>query len=67
MADVINSTELRMIGFEMTCIGVFPSVADDEDSDDDEDDNKSDEGNVETRTKWELPREIEAVALTWCR
>ena len=53
--------------FEITCIGVFPSVNDDEDSDDDEDDNKSDEGNVETRTKWELPREIEAVALTWCR
>ena len=37
MVDVINSTELRMIGFEMTCIGVFPSIAD-EDSDDDEDD-----------------------------
>ena len=66
MVDVINSTELRMIGFEMTCIGVFPSIAD-EDSDDDEDDNKGDEGNVESRTKWELPREIEAVALTWCR
>ncbi len=66
MVDVINSTELRMIGFEMTCIGVFPSIAD-EDSDDDEDDNKGNEGNVESRTKWELPREIEAVALTWCR
>ena len=36
MVDVINSTKLRMIAFEMTCIGVFPSVADDEDSDDDE-------------------------------
>ena len=68
MIDVINSTELRMIGFEMTCIGVFPSVVDDdEDSDDDEVDNKSDEGNADTRTKWELPHEIEAVALTWCR
>ena len=55
-----------MIGFEMTCIGVSPSIAD-EDSDDDEDDNISDEGNAETRKKLELPREIEAGALIWCR
>jgi hypothetical protein len=53
MIDVINSTELRLIGFEMTCIGVFPAEAGSDDK--------------EARRKWELPRDVEAEALTWCR
>ena len=53
MLDVVNSTELRMMGFEMTCIGAFPAEAGNDD--------------LEARKKWELPRDIEAEALTWCR
>ena len=54
MIDVINSTELRLIGFEMTCIGVFPAEAGSHDD-------------KVARRKWELPRDVEAEALTWCR
>ena len=50
--DVINSTELRWYGFEMISIGSFPGAAEDD---------------AEAQRKWELPRDIEAEALTWCR
>ena len=51
--DVINSTELRMVGFEMGAIGAFPAAA-----------GNDDPGAL---LKWELPRDVEAEALTWCR
>ena len=51
--DVINSTELRMVGFEMGAIGAFPAAAGNDDPD--------------ALLKWELPRDVEAEALTWCR
>lgn len=52
MLDVINSTELRMAGFEMVGIGSFPPDA---------------SGDADALKKWELPRDVEAEALTWCR
>ena len=53
MIDVINSTELRMAGVRVTAIGALrPNEA----------------GNdPESLTKWELSRDDEAEALTWCR
>ena len=53
MVDVINSTELRLVGFPMNAIGAFPALAVNDDP--------------EARQKWKLPREVEAEALTWCR
>ena len=49
MIDVINSTELRMAGFDMGAIGVFPSVAGTDDP--------------EALSKLVLPRGVEAEAL----
>ncbi len=53
MVDVINSTELRLIGFPMNAIGAFLALAVNDDP--------------EARQKWKLPREVEAESLKWCR
>jgi hypothetical protein len=53
MVDVINSTELRLVGFPMNAIGAFPALAVNNDP--------------EARQKWKLPREVEAEVLTWYR
>ena len=56
MIDVVNSTELRLLGFEMTNIGVFSAAT------------SNDEQNArEARATWALSRDDEAEALTWCR
>jgi hypothetical protein len=56
MIDVVNSTELRLLGFEMANIGVSPvSTSNDEQS--------ARGANV----IWALSRDDEAEALTWCR
>jgi len=51
---VINSTELRGVDVEVTVIGALPSVP-----------GASDD--PEAFLKWELCRDAEAEALTWCR
>ena len=53
MLDVINSTELRLVHFEMEATGVLSTLAVNDDP--------------ESRRKWRLPREVEAEALSWCR
>ncbi len=56
MLDVVNSTELRLLGFEMTNIGVFPAAT------------SNDEHNArEARISWALSRDDEAEVLIWCR
>ena len=56
MIGVINSTELRMLGFEMANIGVFPTATSDDVYD-----------AREARITRALSRDDEAEALTWCR
>ena len=51
--DVINSTELRAVGVDVREIGLFPAEAGVNDPD--------------ALIKWELSRNDEAEALTWCR
>jgi hypothetical protein len=51
--DVINSSELRMVGVGVMAIGAFPAS---EDANDDE-----------ALIKWQLNRDHEAEALTWFR
>jgi hypothetical protein len=51
--DVINSTELRAVGVHVREIGLFPAEAGVNDPD--------------ALIKWELSRDDEAEALTWCR
>jgi hypothetical protein len=51
--DVINSSELRMVDVKVAVIGAFPVSE------------EADDG--EALIKWELDREAEAEALTWCR
>ena len=52
---VINSTELRGVDVEVTVIGALPSVPGTGGDD------------PEAFLKWELCRDAEAEALTWCR
>ena len=51
--DIINSTELRAVGVDVKEIGLFPAEAGANDPD--------------ALIKWELSRNDEAEALTWCR
>jgi hypothetical protein len=53
MIDVINSSELRMVDVGVTVIGAFPASVEANDD--------------EALIKWQLDREAEAEALTWCR
>ena len=56
MIGVINSTELRMLGFEMASIGAFPTATSDDEHD-----------AREARITRALSRDDEAEALKWCR
>ena len=56
MIGVINSTKLRMLGFEMANIGVFPTATSDDEHD-----------AREARITRALSRDDEAEALKWCR
>jgi hypothetical protein len=56
MIDVIKSTELRLLGYEMANIGVFPAATSNDEQD-----------AREARVTWSLSRDDEAEALTWCR
>ena len=51
--DVINSNDLRAVGVDVREIGLFPAEAGVNDPD--------------ALIKWELSRNDEAEALTWCR
>jgi len=53
MIDVINSTELRMVNVKVTEIGAFPAT--------------EEANGDEALKKWQLDRDHEAEALTWCR
>ncbi len=56
MIGVINSPELRLLGFEMANIGIFPAT-----TSNDEDDAR------EEIITWALSRGDESEALAWCR
>ena len=56
MIDVINSIALRLFGFEMNNIGVFPAATSNDEQD-----------AREAIITWALSRNGEAEALQWCQ
>jgi len=63
--DVINSTELRLAGFDLRRIGEFPT--DVSDVVEGEVQECTDVASQETRQKWELALRDECEATNWCR